>query len=121
MEDDSIYDLLEDLPDSVFTPEQRLWISVVMQAAIDAASTHARIRLDVMDWMRSDDFDVVCGMAGMSPVQVRYDINAILTSETPQSAFRKAMAFRFLIRSYVENNLGDADKSKDPQEDTLPD
>jgi hypothetical protein len=117
--EDSIYDPLEDLPDSVFTPEQRLWISVVMQAAIDAASTHTRIKRDVITWMRSDDFEVVCDMAGMSHMQVRHDINAILAQDTPQAAFRKAMSFRFLIRSYIEDNLGDVDKDKDAQDDTL--
>lgn len=121
MEDDSIYDLLQDLPDSVFTPEQRLWISVVMQAAIDAASTHNRIRKEVVEWLGSDDFEVVCGAAGMSPVQVSHDINAILAADTPQLAFRKAMSFRFLIRSYIEDNLGEIDKDKDSREDTLTD
>jgi hypothetical protein len=121
MEPDSIYDLLEDMPDSVFTPEQRLWISVVMQAAIDAASTHNRIRRDVVEWLGSDDFEVVCGAAGMSHLQVSHDINAILAADTPQLAFRKAMSFRFLIRSYIEDNLGEIDKDRDTRDDTLTD
>lgn len=116
MEQDSIYDLLEDLPDSVFTPEQRLWISVVMQAAIDAASTHNRIRKEVVEWLGSDDFEIVCDAAGMSPVRVGNDINAILAADTPQQAFRKAMSFRYLIRSYIEDNLGEIDKDKDTQD-----
>jgi hypothetical protein len=29
------------------------------------------------------------------------------------------MAFRFLIRSYIDDNLGDADKNKDTDSDIL--
>lgn len=111
--ENSIYEPLTKGEDTVFTPEQQLWISVVMQAVIDAASTHAKLKRDVVNWIGSDDFEIVCDMAGMSPVQVRHTINAILAADTQQIAFRKAMAFRFLIRSYVEDNLGEADKHVD--------
>lgn len=117
--EESIYRPLEDDPDSVFQPEQRLWISVVMQAAVDAASTHRKIKRDVITWLGSDDFEIVCDMAGMSPVQVRHDVNAILAAPTPQIAFRKAMAFRFLIRRYIDDNLGEVDKGRDTETDTL--
>lgn len=111
--EESIYRALEDDPDSIFQPEQRLWISVVMQAAVDAASTHKKIKRDVITWLSSDDFEIVCDMAGMSPLQVRHDVNAILAAPTPQIAFRKAMAFRFLVRRYIDDNLGEVDKGKD--------
>lgn len=106
----SIYEPLTKGEDTIFTPEQRLWISVVMQSAIDAASTNKKVKREVIQWLSSEDFDVVCGMAGMSPVQVRHDLNAILAADTQQAAFRKAMDFRFLIRSYIEQNMGEADK-----------
>lgn len=106
----SIYEPLIKGDDTVFSPEQRLWISVVMQSAIDAASTHKRIKREVIQWLNSEDFEVVCGMAGMSPVQVSHDINAILAADTQQEAFRKAMNFRFLVRSYIEDNMGEIGK-----------
>jgi hypothetical protein len=115
MEHESIYDPLEDLPDSVFTPEQRLWISVVMQAAIDAASTHTRIKRDVIIWMRSDDFEVVCDMAGMSPIEVKKHLISILAEDTTEKSFRLAMAFRFLIRRYIDDNIGDVDRDRDQE------
>jgi len=108
----SIYDPLIRGDDTIFTPEQQLWISVVMQAAIDAASTHPEIRKEVIDWMGSDDFDIVCDMAGMSPIFVRESLNMVLCSETQRESFRRAKSFRFLIRSYIESNLGLAEKER---------
>jgi len=110
--EDSIYRPLEDDPDSVFQPEQRLWISVVMQAAVDAASTHKKIKRDVITWLGSDDFEIVCDMAGMSIPWVRDEINAILAEHSQKSSFRRAMSFRFLIRRYIEDNMGDMDKER---------
>jgi hypothetical protein len=115
----SIYDPLIRGDDTIFTPEQQLWISVVMQSAIDAASTHPEIRKEVIDWMGSDDFDIVCDMAGMSNTQVRHYINATLAADNQQIAFKRAMAFRFLIRSYIEDNLGEAEKKKNTDSDIL--
>lgn len=109
----SIYEPLTNGEDTIFTPEQRLWISVVMQSAIDAASTNKKVKREVIQWLSSEDFEVVCGMAGMSPTQVRHDLNAILAADTQKAAFRKAMDFRFLIRSYIEQNMGEADKDRE--------
>lgn len=117
----SIYAPLTRGDDTVMTPEQRLWISVVMQCAIDAASTNPKIKREVVEWMKSDDFEIVCDMAGMSHMQVRHDLNAILAADTQQAAFRKAMSFRFLIRSYIDDNLGEIDKMKDTDPDILMD
>ena len=117
----SIYEPLAKGDDTIFTPEQRLWISVVMQCAIDAASTNPKIKREVVEWMRSDDFEIVCDMAGMSHLQVRHDINAILAAPTQTAAFKRAMAFRFLIRSYIEDNLGEIDKGKNTDSDILMD
>jgi len=113
--EESIYEPLFRSEDTVFTPEQKLWISVVMQAAIDAASTNPATRKEVFNWMRSEDFDIVCGMAGMSKTQVRYDMEAILSAPTIKQAFRYAMSFRYLVRSYIEDNLGEVDKGKDSE------
>lgn len=106
----SVYEPLIKGEDTIFSPEQRLWISVVMQAAIDAASTNKKVKREVIQWLSCDDFEVVCGMAGMSPVQVSHDINAILAADGQKEAFRKAMNFRFLVRSYIEANMGEMDK-----------
>jgi predicted ATP-grasp superfamily ATP-dependent carboligase len=114
----SIYEPLAKGDDTIFTPEQRLWISVVMQSAIDAASTNPKIKREVVEWMRSDDFEIVCDMAGMSHIQVRTDINKILGAKSQQDAFRKAMAFRFLVRSYIEDNLGEVDRGKNNGDET---
>jgi hypothetical protein len=119
--EDSIYKPLTKGDDTIFTPEQRLWISVVMQSAIDAASTNPKVKREVVEWMRSDDFEIVCDMAGMSHLQVRYDLNAILASDTQHTAFKRAMAFRFLVRSYIEDNLGEVDKGKNTDPDILMD
>lgn len=119
--EDSIYAPLTKGDDTIFTPEQRLWISVVMQSAIDAASTNAKIKREIVEWMRSDDFEIVCDMAGMSHLRVRHDINAILAADTQHLAFKRAMAFRFLIRSYIEDNLGEVDKSRNTDSDILMD
>lgn len=115
----SIYEPLAKGDDTVFTPEQRLWISVVMQCAIDAASTNPKVKKEVIEWMRSDDFEIVCDMAGMSQMRVRHTVNAILSAETQAIAFKRAMAFRFLIRSYIDDNLGEVDKEKNTDSDIL--
>lgn len=109
----SVYELLTRGSDTLLPPEQRLWISVVLQAAIDAASSHAEIRRDVVLWLACEDFEEVCGMAGMSPVQISHEINAILASPDTSTAYRRAMTFRFAVRRYVEFNLGEADKNRD--------
>ena len=119
MSDDSLYAPLFDDPDPILQQEQRLWISVVMQAAIDAASTNARVKRGVIKWLAHDDFELVCDMAGMSPRYVSYAINAVLAAESQSVAFRKAMSFRFLVRSYIDDNLGDVDKEKNTDRDTL--
>lgn len=121
MSDESLYSPLFEDPDPVLQPEQRLWISVVMQAAIDAASTNGRVKRGVIKWLAHDDFELVCDMAGMSPRYVSHAINEVLAAESQYAAFRKAMSFRFLVRSYIDDNLGDVDKEKNTQGDTLTD
>ena len=119
LESDSIYAPIIKLHDATLSPEQRLWISVVMQSAVDAASTNPEIKLEVMNWMASDDFDLVCDMAGMSNLQIRHDLNAILAAPTLKKSFRLAMSFRFLVRSFIEDNLGEVDRHRDSDSDIL--
>lgn len=119
MSNESLYAPLFEDPDPVLQPEQRLWISVVMQAAIDAASTNGRVKRGVIKWLAHEDFELVCDMAGMSPRYVSHAINEVLAADSQYAAFRKAMSFRFLIRSYIDDNLGDVDKEKNTQGDTL--
>lgn len=106
---DSIYKPLETSPDSVFQPEQHLWISVVMQAVIDAASGHKKIKRGVVLWVASEAFEDVCDMAGMSAPYVASEINKVISASTKEAAFKRAMAFRFLVRSYIESNMGSAE------------
>jgi hypothetical protein len=108
----SIYEPLIRGDDTVFTPEQQLWIHVVMQAVIDAASPHPAVKKEIVDWLKSEDFEIVCDMAGMSHIEVRKRLHAVFSAPTQAESFRTAMNFRFLIRAYVEDNLADVDKKK---------
>jgi hypothetical protein len=119
LDSDSIYSPIIKLHDATLSSEQRLWISVVMQAAVDAASTNPEIKLEVINWMASDNFEMVCDMAGMSIPQVRHDLNATLAASDPKKSFRLAMSFRFLVRSFIEDNLGEVDKHRDSDSDIL--
>lgn len=111
--DPSSYALLFTLPDSVLQPERVLWLHVIAQALIDAASRDKEIRQEIIDWIDTEDFEVVCGMAGMQPSYVRHAANAILAEKNQRKAFKKAMNFRFLVRSYVDSHMGEIDKRKD--------
>lgn len=108
----SSYAALESMPDSVQQPEQVLWLHVIAQALIDASSRNREIKTGVRTWRNSEDFEIVCGMAGVSPVYIRYALDAILRDKNPKRAFKKAMAFRFLIRSYIDSNRGEIDKQR---------
>ena len=121
MSEPSTYKQLFENPDPILQPEQRLWIHVVMQAVIDAASTNPKVKVEVVEWLATEDFDEVCGMAAMSPRYVRHEINAVLAAETVAKAFRRAMSFRFLVRSFLEDNSGEVEKERDNLRDTLTD
>lgn len=99
--------------DTVWTPERSLWCAVVGQTVIDAASTDREIRQEVVDWLESEDFPTVCGMAGLQPHQIRKVIVGILKNPNTKQAFRSAMSFKIILRNFVESHYGDVDKSKD--------
>lgn len=112
MKPPSAYESLFNFPDPVLQPEQVLWLHVIAQALIDASSRNKEIKLEVVDWRASEDFETVCGMAGVSPAYISHALNAILRDKSPKRAFKKAMSFRFLIRSYIDANRGDVDKNR---------
>lgn len=106
----SSYAALFSLPDLTLQPERVLWLHVIAQAMIDAASKDRRIKREVRQWLQLEDFEVVCGMAGMQESFVRSAINSILRTKNQKVAFKKAMTFRFLVRSFVDRHTGSVDK-----------
>lgn len=110
--DPSAYKPLESMPDPVLQPERVLWLHVTAQAVIDATSRDRAIRREVADWIDDEDFEVVCGMAGLDPAHMRHAISALLRDRNRKRAFKKAMEFRFLVRTFVESHMGDIDKRR---------
>lgn len=110
--ENSSYALLFQFPDSVLQPERVLWLHVVAQALIDAASRDPDIRDDVAAWVDSEDFEVVCGMASLRLDHMRYAFKAILADKNQKRAFKRAMDFRFMVRTFVESHTGDIDKGR---------
>lgn len=110
----SSYAALFSLPDPVLQPERILWLHVLAQAMIDGSSRNKDIKKDVREWRDSEDFEIVCGNAGINPEYVSYALDAILRDRNPKRAFKKAMSFRFLIRTYIDSNRGDVDKGRGP-------
>lgn len=108
--ENSSYAFLFTLPDLTLQPERVLWLHVIAQALIDAASKDKSIKQEVRQWLELEDFEVVCGMAGMQESWVRHAINAILRDKNQRRAFKKAMSFRFLVRSFVDRHTGSVDK-----------
>jgi hypothetical protein len=106
----SIYEKLFTLGDVKFSPERNLWIAVVGQAAVDAASTSAWVRADVGDWLDSPDFEIVLGNAGMEVEFVRPILERVYNTKNRKAAFRAAMTFKFMLRNYIEGYTGDKDE-----------
>ena len=110
--DKSAYRPLESMPDPVLQPERVLFLHVVAQAVIDATSRDKSIRKEVVDWLEDDDFEVVCGMAGLDHSYMRHVITSLLKDRNRKRAFKKAMEFRFLVRTFVESHMGEVDKRR---------
>jgi hypothetical protein len=108
----SAYKPLESMPDPTLQPERVLWLHVTAQAVIDAASRDRAIKREVAEWVKHEDFEIVCGMAGIEPSYVSHLISALLKDRNRKRAFKKAMEFRFLVRTYVESHTGDIDKRR---------
>ncbi len=90
--------------------EQILWLHVLCQLLIDVTSKQKAIKREVVDWMASEDFEIVCGMAGVNHIYMHKLFTALAKDRDKKRAFKKSMEFRFLVRSYVEANSGDVDK-----------
>ena len=106
----SSYELLFTLPDSGLQPERVLWLHVTAQAMIDASSRNPELRQEIADWVESEDFDIVCGMASLQIDHMRYAFKAILADNNLKRAFKRAMDFRFMVRTFVESHTGEIDK-----------
>ena len=104
------YALLFTLPDSGLQPERVLWLHVTAQAMIDASSRNKELRQEIADWVESEDFEIVCGMASLQIDHMRYAFKAILADNNLKRAFKRAMDFRFMVRTFVESHTGDIDK-----------
>ena len=111
-EEHSSYALLFTLPDSGLQPERVLWLHVVAQALIDASSRNKDLRQETSEWVDSEDFEIVCGMASLHLDHMRYAFKAILADENLKRAFKRAMDFRFMVRTFVESHTGEIDKNK---------
>lgn len=108
----SSYALLFTFPDSVLQPERILWLHVVAQALIDASSRNDEMRDETAEWVDSEDFDIVCGMASLHLGHMRYAFKAILADKDHKRAFKRAMDFRFMVRKFVESHTGEVDKDR---------
>lgn len=107
---DSAYEKLFSLPDPTLQPERILWLHVIAQLLIDVTSKRKDIKGEVIEWMASEDFEIVCGMASLCPVYMHRLFTALGKDKNKKRAFKKAMEFRFLLRTYVESNIGEIDK-----------
>ncbi len=108
----SAYKPLESMPDPVLQPERVLWLHVTAQAVIDAASKNKAIKREIAEWVEHEDFEIVCGSAGVDPVIIKALILKILRDRNRKRAFQLAMKFRFSVRSFIELHIGDADKGR---------
>ena len=108
----SSYALLFSLPDSGLQPERVLWLHVTAQALIDASSRDKELRQEIADWVESEDFEIVCGMASLHLDHMRYAFKAILADKNLKRAFKRAMDFRFMVRTFVESHTGEIDKDR---------
>lgn len=108
----SSYAFLLTLPDPVLQPERVLWLHVIAQAVIDAASKRREIKKEIRDWVDTEDFEYVCGAAGVDDFSVSALIHKLLRDRNRKRAFHHAMKFRFSVRSFIELNTGDVDKNR---------
>lgn len=110
----SAYSALFGDPGTSLTSERILWLHVCAQALIDAASRDKELRQEIADWVESEDFEIVCGMASLHIDHMRYAFKAILADKNLKRAFKRAMDFRFMVRTFVESHTGEIDKNRTP-------
>ena len=69
------------------TPEQlsecRLWRSVITQSISDLSKSDVRRRQEVIDWVGSKDFVLVCNLALVNPEDVQLRFKEFLKQELP--------------------------------------
>lgn len=106
----SSYAALMTLPDPTLQPERILFLHVVAQAVIDATSKDRLIRGEIENWVDTEDFEVVCGMAGLQTTHISNLINSLLNDRNKKRAFKMAMEFRFMVRTFVESHTKPSDK-----------
>lgn len=110
--EESVYASLFTEPGTSLTSERILWAHCVAQALIDASSRNKELRQEIADWVDSEDFDIVCGMASLHLDHMRYAFKAILADKDLKRAFKRAMDFRFMVRTFVERHTGEIDKDR---------
>ena len=112
MKEESNYQSLLSMPDPVLQPERVLWLHVLAQAVIDAASKRREIKKEIREWVDTEDFEYVCGAAGVDDILISSLIYKLLRVRNRKRAFHHAMKFRFSVRSFIELNTGDIDKDR---------
>ena len=112
MREESNYQFLLSMPDPVLQPERVLWLHVLAQAVIDAASKRREIKREIKEWVDTEDFEYVCGAAGVDEILISALIHRLLRDRNRKRAFHHAMRFRFSVRSFIELHTGDVDKDR---------
>lgn len=109
--EESIYAALFDQPGTSLTSERILWLHVLAQALIDSSLSNREVRNDAVNWVGAEDFEEVCNFAGVDPLFMHSLFDLVSGDRNKKRAFKKAMQFRFLVRTFIENNMGFVDKS----------
>jgi hypothetical protein len=108
--EESIYAALFDQPGTSITNERILWLHVLAQALIDCSVNNPEVKQEAVSWVGTPDFEEVCNFAGVDPPFMHSLFQSVMSERSSRRAFKKAMQFRFLVRTYIENNMGFADK-----------
>lgn len=108
--ENSIYEAMLDQPGTSLTSERILWLHVVAQGLIDVTLRNREVREDAVGWIGTPDFEEVCDSAGLDPLYMQGLFTELACDRNKKRAFKKAMQFRFLVRSFVDENTGDVDK-----------
>ena len=67
--------------------EFRLWRSVISQAISDVYLDNPKHKLEVMEWLDTDDFETVCDLADLNPDFVKKAIRNIAESKPAIARF----------------------------------
>ena len=108
--EDSIYAALFDQPGTSLTNERILWLHVLAQSLIDCSVNNKEVREEATEWIGTPDFEEVCGFAMVDPPYMYALFQDVAFDRNRKRAFKKAMQFRFLVRTFIENNMGFVDK-----------